>query len=151
MNAIWGQASYPWQGAFLRTLVENYGAGVNAVDFRTQFDPILRDALCALGAKLAFDQDQADLTGMSRGSPDGNLYVSDVLQKTMIAVAEKGVEAAAATAVVMMVPLSAVFPRPPPPVPIPMIVNRPYLLSVVDLPTGAILLLGQINDPSDSG
>ncbi|HEY3254444.1 MAG TPA: serpin family protein [Polyangiaceae bacterium] len=109
-------------------------------------------ALKALGVKRAFDGVKADFSGMCSHIPDGfNLYLSDVWQKTMIAIQETGVEAAAATAVGVAVAASAPAHRLPPPVPIPMIVNRPYLISVVDQPTGAILLLGQINDPSDGG
>jgi serine protease inhibitor len=32
-----------------------------------------------------------------------------------------------------------------------MIVNRPYLVAIVDLPTGAILSLGHVGDPTDIG
>jgi serpin B len=109
----------------------------------------LNDALRALGAKRAFDRDQADFSGICSRIPDGlNLYISDVFQKTMLEVQENGVEAAAATAVGVMV---AVSEQLDPPVPIPMVVNRPFLISVVDVPTGAFLMLGQINDPGDSG
>jgi len=31
------------------------------------------------------------------------------------------------------------------------IVDRPYLASIVDAPTGAVLFLGRIEDPTDSG
>ncbi len=110
----------------------------------------LKDALRALGAKRIFDPQRAELSGMCRHIPDGdNLYVSDVLQKTMIEIQEKGVEAAAATAVVVLVAARAQVNPPPPPVPIPMVVNRPFLISVVDAATGAVLMLGQINDPGE--
>jgi serine protease inhibitor len=61
---------------------------------------------------------------------------------------EGGVEAAAATAVIVDLD-AAVSAEPVNPVP--MIVNRPYLVSIVDVPTGATLLLGQIEDPTDPG
>jgi serine protease inhibitor len=32
-----------------------------------------------------------------------------------------------------------------------MLVDRPYLLVIVDVPTGAVLFLGHIEDPTDSG
>ncbi len=37
-----------------------------------------------------------------------------------------------------------------PPTPIPMIVNRPYVVAIVDT-TGAVLFLGHIVDPTDPG
>ncbi|HYQ46594.1 MAG TPA: serpin family protein [Polyangiaceae bacterium] len=109
----------------------------------------LSDALRALGAKRAFERNRADFSGMCSHIPDGyNLYISDVLQKTRLEVQEYGVEAAAATAVGVEVAVSLQLD---PPAPIPMVVNRPFLISVVDVPTGAILMLGKINDPGDSG
>ena len=108
----------------------------------------LSDALKALGMKQAFDDQRANFEGMCAHTPEGEpLYVSDVLQKTMLDVQETGVEAAAATAVVTSILMSAVVVRTKP-VPVPMIVNRPYLVAIVDVPTGAILMLGHITDPS---
>jgi serine protease inhibitor len=40
---------------------------------------------------------------------------------------------------------------PPPPPPVPVDLNRPFVLSIVDVPTGAILFLGHIEDPTDMG
>ncbi len=111
----------------------------------------LSTALKALGMKQAFDDQRAHFEGMCAHTPEQKpLFVSDVLQKTMLDVQENGVEAAAATAVVMTVALSAVTIVGPKPVPIPMIVNRPYLVAVMDVPTGAILMLGHISDPSQA-
>ena len=110
----------------------------------------LKEALQALGMKQAFDDQHAHFEGMCTQRPgDARLFVSDVLQKTMIDVQETGLEAAAATAVVMSTAM-AVIKHGPDPVPIPMIVNRPYLIAVVDVPTGAILMLGHITDPSQA-
>jgi serpin B len=110
----------------------------------------LTDALRGLGMKEAFDPEHAHFEGMcAKPPPNERLYVGDVLQKATIALQETGVEAAAATAVVMMT--AEALHRGPVPVPIPMIVNRPYLIAVVDVPTGAVLMLGQIDDPSDAG
>jgi serpin B len=73
--------------------------------------------------------------------------VADVLQKTMIALAETGVEAAAATAV--LIGTTGAPANPPPPVI--MTVNRPFLISIVDATTGAVLFLGRIQDPTAAG
>ncbi len=106
----------------------------------------LAEALKQLGMVEAFSPDHAHFEGMSALPPGAPpLFVSDVLQKTLIAMQETGIEAAAATAVVMSV-AGALMQDPPRP--IPMIVNRPYLIAIVDEPTGALLMLGQIDDPS---
>jgi serpin B len=109
----------------------------------------LSDALKQMGMKLAFDKGRADLSGLCAHPPDGdNLYVADVIQKAMISMQEKGVEAAAATAVIVAGDGAAFVPEP---TPVPMNVNRPYLVALVDNPTGAVLMLGHIQDPSDAG
>ena len=54
---------------------------------------------------------------------------------------ETGVEAAAATAVVLA---GGAEPAQP----VPMVVDRPFVLAIVDVPTGAILFLGHIEDPT---
>ncbi len=109
----------------------------------------LATALKAMGMPVAFDRINADFRGLCTNPPDGdNLYISDVLQKAMIAMQETGVEAAAATAVVMA---GASGISEPAPTPIPMNVNRPYVLSIVDVPTGTVLFLGHIVDPTQAG
>ncbi len=100
--------------------------------------------------KQAFDRRQAHFEGMCPQPPppdEKRLFVGDVLQKAMIDVQENGVEAAAATAVVMRFGMGLIANRP---APIPMVVNRPYLIAVLDVPTGAILMLGHITDPSQA-
>ena len=106
----------------------------------------LSGALKAMGMTDAFDGTLANFTGMCAHPPDGNLYVSDVLQKAMLAMQETGVEAAAATAVVVARTKSA---GPPEPV-VTMVVNRPFIVAIVDI-TGAILFLGHIDDPTAMG
>ena len=56
----------------------------------------------------------------------------------MIAMQETGVEAAAATAVILD---ASVAPET-----IPMTVNRPFVLAIVDGPTGAVLFLGHVEE-----
>jgi serpin B len=108
----------------------------------------LMTSLKAMGMIQAFDMMSANFHGMCPNPPDGNLYVSDVLQKATVAMQETGVEAAAATAVIID---RATSGESSPPTPVPMIVDRPYLIAIVDVPTGAVLFLGHIEDPTDSG
>ena len=91
----------------------------------------------------AFTPGVADFSGM-----DGtrNLSISDVIHKAFIHVAEKGTEAAAATAVVVTTVSIAV----PPPTGLPVNANRPFLYYLRDQPTGAILFMGRVQDPSQN-
>jgi serpin B len=105
----------------------------------------LATALQAMGMVQAFNLATADFTGMVTSPPDGErLHLEDVLQKTMIAVQETGVEAAAATAVVGS---AGGYP----PMPVTVNVNRPFVIAIIDDQTNAILFLGHIADPTASG
>lgn len=102
----------------------------------------LTDALKALGMQLAFTVPGADLSGMA-GAP-GDLYVSDVLHQAFVAVDETGTEAAAATAVVVTTPPSS----PPPRTPVELTFDRPFLFAIYDEPTGQILFVGRLTEPT---
>lgn len=106
----------------------------------------LATALKAMGMVDAFDPAAADFSGMCTNAP-GGLSISDVLQKAMVSMVETGVEAAAATAVI--VGTSSAPAQPPPTVT--MTVDRPYLVAIVDVPSGALLFVGHIADPTDVG
>ena len=100
----------------------------------------------------AFDAVAANFSGLCPDPPDGlNLFVFDVLQKAMFSMQETGVEAAAATAVILDGDASVSGSDAAPPQPVPMVVNRPYLVAIIDTPTGAILSLGHLGDPTDVG
>jgi serpin B len=104
----------------------------------------LATALQALGMNSAFNPQAADFKGLCSAPPDGdNLYISDVLQKATMAVAENGVEAAAATAVLVA---GAGIETPS----VTVTINQPFLVSIVDS-SGAIVFLGQIDDPTNAG
>jgi serpin B len=100
----------------------------------------LGSALQAMGMKKAFTP-QAEFQGMC-ASPGAPLYIADVLQKTMMSVEENGVEAAAATAVILL--------GGAPQTPTPVNLNKPFVVAIVD-ESGAILFLGHVEDPSDAG
>jgi serpin B len=110
--------------------------------FKTSFTASLRRPFEALGMHLAFDRARADFSAMAAQGP---LVIDDILHRAVIDVMEEGTEAAAATAVVMM-PRSAA-PRPQEPEPFR--VDRPFLFSIVDRATGAVLFAGRIMDPRE--
>ncbi|MGA7119005.1 MAG: serpin family protein [Polyangiaceae bacterium] len=107
----------------------------------------LKTALMAMGMKLAFRNGAADFTGLCPAPQGSDLFVKDVLQKAAVSMQESGLEAAAATAVIIGVDGAAGEAAAP----VTMVVDRPYLVTIVDVPTGAILLLGHVVDPTDSG
>ena len=106
--------------------------------FRVETGTKLADVLKTLGMTSAFLCGEADFSGM-----DGtrNLCISEVIHKAFIDVAEKGTEAAAATAVVMRNGSAA-------PSGLLIYADRPFLYFLRDQPTGAILFMGRVVDPT---
>jgi serpin B len=100
----------------------------------------LGKSLSRLGIRNAFTEG-ADFSAMTR---EEQVALSHVLHQANITVDEKGTVAAAATGIVAGVTSApARFER--------LVVNRPFLFFVRDLPTGAILFAGQVTDPSRKG
>jgi serpin B len=102
--------------------------------------------------RLAFEPRVADFSGMTVADGGGNpdLYLGDVLQKADVGMAEEGVHASAVTTVIVE-SSAASGSSTTPPTPIPMVVNRPYFFSILDVPTGAVLFMGHIVDPTQTG
>lgn len=98
----------------------------------------LAEVLAALGMPTAFDPDRADFSGITG---EERLFIADVIHQANIDVDEKGTEAAAATAVVMWTTGAPVEP-------VALRVDRPFLFALRDVPTGALLFLGRVSDPS---
>lgn len=104
--------------------------------FEIETSATLNEPLAALGMDRAFDPATADFSGITR---EAALFISAVAHQANIDVDENGTTAAAATAVVMEV--SGVAE--------PAIrVDRPFLFALRDVPTGAILFLGRVMDPT---
>jgi len=106
----------------------------------------LAENLQALGMKSAFNipQGSANFDKMAPRKPNDYLYISNVFHKTFIAVDEKGTEAAAATAVVMMRATAIARPKPPP---IEVKVDRPFIYAIQHVPSGVSLFLGRVTNP----
>jgi serpin B len=103
------------------------------IETKAELGPIL----AALGMPSAFD-DRADFSGITTAE---QLLISNVIHQANIDVDEKGTEAAAATAVVMR---ATAMPAEP----VAFRADRPFLFALRDVPTGAILFLGRVGDPS---
>lgn len=105
--------------------------------FKTDRELPLTDLLQGLGMNAAFTPGVADFSGMNGAK---NLYISDTLHKAWVSVSEEGTEAAAATAVVVRV--TAIEPSAE------LVIDRPFMFVIRDLPTGAILFVGRVVDPT---
>jgi serpin B len=113
--------------------------------FNIAFKANLVTAFKQIGLSKAFSEG-SDFGGISAPPPSrAPMRIGQIVHRAVIEVAEKGTEAAAATAV--EVRSLAVRPRAGPAVPEPFRVDRPFLFYVVDDTTGLILFQGRINDP----
>jgi len=124
-------------GESVRRIIDSLGGGSMNVtmpkfSFRSEF--ALKGALSTLGMEEAFVPDRADLSGI-----DGTraLFVSSVIHKAFVAVDEAGTEAAAATGVVVGV--TSVPPS--------VVIDRPFIFFIRDIPTGAVIFIGRVLDP----
>jgi serpin B len=100
----------------------------------------LADTLKAMGMTDAFDPGTADFSGMTTAD---QLFIATVSHKGFISITEKGTVAAAATSVGLSggaAPVGDEFNA-----------NHPYLIIIRDLPTGAILFMGRVSDPTQTG
>src|SRR5262249_24989923 len=104
--------------------------------FRLQGESVsLIEPFRAMGMVHAFAD--ADFSGISRSMP---LVIQDIFHKAFIDVAEKGTEAAAATAVVFRDSGIAFAPKS-------IVLDHPFLVLIRDEPTGAILFTARVAKP----
>lgn len=106
--------------------------------FEARFDDSVKSALIAAGIPCAFSDNCADFSGMAAAP----LAIDDVAHATFLRVNERGTEAAAVTSVKIVVTGSRIMPDVPS-----MIVDRPFLLSIRDRASGALIFFGRIADP----
>jgi len=109
--------------------------------FKTAYRCPLKYQLANLGMAVACVPGRADFSAMT----DKPIYISDVLHKTTTEVSEEGTVATASTAITGMA--TSAMPSPAPPPPIEFIVDRPFLYTIGDTVTGAILFAGLVYNP----
>jgi serpin B len=107
--------------------------------FEARFQNSVKPALAAAGMSGAFGS-RADFSGIAENLP---LKISDVVHATFLRVDEQGTEAAAATAVTIVVTGSRSTEKLPE-----MIVDRPFLAAIRDRKSGALLFFGRIAAPA---
>jgi serpin B len=107
----------------------------------------LGEVLVRMGMAAAFDRQKADFTGIANpANPADRLVIGQVFHKAFVKVDEKGTEAAAATAVMMMRAGSA----PPKEKPAEFKADHPFLFFIRDNASGMLLFLGRVADPTTS-
>lgn len=109
-----------------------------AFHFASQF--MLRETLSGMGMPSPFTPGLADFSGMTS---EEALFISQVVHQAFIGVDEAGTEAAAATAVVMSRE-AAVVTEPE----VVLTIDRPFVFVLRDVPSGTILFLGRVLDPT---
>jgi serine protease inhibitor len=107
--------------------------------FKLDYNVELNEPLENLGMRQAFSS-SANFSAMS----DESLFISEVKQKSFIAVDEEGTEAAAVTGI----SVAALGPEPVPQPPFEMIVDRPFFFVIADGRTQTILFMGIVNEPN---
>ncbi len=135
--AVFEAASTAKQLAGIVADLREYNVTLGFPKFGIETKAMLADILAALGMPSAFDPGRADFSGITA---EEALFISEVVHQANIDVDEKGTEAAAATAVVMRGDAS--------PQRVALQVDRPFLFALRDVPTGAVLFLGRMSDPS---
>jgi serpin B len=103
--------------------------------FTSEFN--LSETLSGMGMPAPFDPGLADFSGMD-GQRD--LYISDVLHQAFLSVDETGTEAAAASAVAMREAGIAQVDAT-------LVIDRPFIFIIRDLPSSQILCAGRLLDP----
>ncbi|XP_069007470.1 leukocyte elastase inhibitor-like isoform X2 [Embiotoca jacksoni] len=96
----------------------------------------MKNVLVSMGMVDAFDMSMSDFSGMS---PANDLVVSKVIHKAFVEVNEEGTEAAAATAVVMMLRCAMI--------PATFIADHPFLFFIRHNPSMSVLFAGRYCSP----
>ena len=121
--------------ASLRRNMEECLVDLKLPRFTTEMKLPLKGIVAKLGAPSMFDATRADFSSFA----NGNVYVSEMLQKAKIEVSEEGTKAAAVT--MGMVKLTSM--RPQEPRRVDFHCDRPFVYLIQDNNTGAILFMGQ--------
>jgi len=129
----------------LTTLTSNLSEGDDYELFLPRFsitqDVPMADLLKEMGMVTPFIFGEADFSNMADIEATGEpLFIQDALHKAFIEVNEEGAEAAAASAVII-----GTESMPPS-----FYADHPFVFLIRDNPTGAVLFLGRVDDPSAS-
>ena len=107
--------------------------------FKLEYKAPLDQVLRALSMAAAFDPQQASFERLSAASA----WVGNIKHKARLEVNEEGTEAAAVTAILLILGSDDFTPRP-----FHMVVDRPFFFAIRDAQTGALLFMGSVVDPA---
>ncbi len=139
LEKITRELSAPTWATFIGSMTDAKGH-INLPKFTTRFEADLKPILQSLGMTLPFEQ-HADFKAIFKSD---TIWISRVLHKTFVDVAEKGTEAAAVTAIEMKVGSAPMEPEKT----FSFNAVRPFLYSIIDDETGVILFLGCYDGPT---
>ena len=103
--------------------------------FEGSYNVPLNESLQAMGIQSAFDMDAADLTRLGKSDSGATLYISRVLHKTFISVAEQGTKAGAVTLAGASGSAPSVKPKQ-------IHLDRPFVYMLADMQTNTPLFIG---------
>jgi serpin B len=135
-----GQLDGPKLGELFAGLAP-LAAEVTLPRFTARADLGLQNALTQLGIISSWELGGADFSGMTEAGI--GWAIKEVYHDVFVAVDEKGVEAAAASAVVIQ-DTGHEYPSPE----VSVTADRPFLFAIRDLGTDSLLFLGQVVDPT---
>lgn len=118
----------------LRSKMDECVVDLKLPKFTTDLELSLNDIISKLGAPSMFDANKANFSKFG----EGNLFVSQMIQKAKIEVSEEGTKAAAVTAGIMA--MSALRPEPRN---VEFHANRPFVYMITDRMSGSIFFMGQ--------
>ena len=113
---------------------DTYAVETKLPKFGYEYSSGLNDALSSLGMPTAFDNDNADFSGIGK-STNGNISIGKVIHKTKIEVNEKGTKAGAAALVEMVDSCAPIYEKS-------VILNRPFMYMILDNETMLPLFAG---------
>lgn len=108
--------------------------------FEAEFDTELSEVLTAMGMPDAFDDEKADFSGLG-ASQKGNIYISRVLHKTFLSMAEQGTKAGASTVVEMVYATGAPAEDAKY-----VTLDRPFVYMILDCETNLPIFIGTLMD-----
>ncbi|MDE6531744.1 MAG: serpin family protein [Lachnospiraceae bacterium] len=121
---------------FWNSRTEEYEVQTKMPEFTYEYELVMNDVLNDMGMIQAFDEKNADFTGIT-AAPE--LFISTVLHKTFIEVGQYRTHAAAVTAVILE-NKDAVIPSERKQV----YLDRPFVYAIVEVDTGMPLFIGTL-------
>jgi len=106
--------------------------------FQSEYSTELTEVMISMGMVDAFDEEKANFSKMISGDSLENIYISQIIHKTYIAVDERGTKAGAATAVQINTTSIAIEE------PKSVVLDRPFIYMIIDVETSSPIFIGAL-------